>query len=228
MTSAWPTVYRMIGVPNKTSRIRTWPVFVVVAALVAGACGGPEAEPATIAGTEEAAAFPVTIEHRHGTTTIEDEPTRVVTVGLTDQDAALALGVVPVGTSEWFGNQPGAIWPWAEDELGDADVPVIVSAEDGTNFERIASLGPDLILAVYEGMTETEYRTLVRSLPPSPSRADVRRLRYAVAGPDPHHRQGARPGDEADQVVAHVDADSTAPARTTLSSRAPPRGGHHL
>ena len=43
------------------------------------------------------ATFPVDIAHRHGTTTVAEEPERIVTVGLTDQDALLALGVVPVG-----------------------------------------------------------------------------------------------------------------------------------
>jgi iron complex transport system substrate-binding protein len=35
---------------------------------------------------------PVTIAHKHGSTTIRSEPARIVTVGLTDQDALLALG----------------------------------------------------------------------------------------------------------------------------------------
>jgi iron-siderophore transport system substrate-binding protein len=65
----------------------------------------------------DADAFPVTIEHKYGTTEIAEPPERVVTVGLTDQDAVLALGVVPVGTTEWYGEHPSAIWPWAQDEL---------------------------------------------------------------------------------------------------------------
>ena len=38
----------------------------------------------------DADAFPVTIEHAFGETTIEEEPTRVATLGWTDQDVALA------------------------------------------------------------------------------------------------------------------------------------------
>jgi hypothetical protein len=30
-------------------------------------------------------------------------------VGLLEQDALLALGVVPVATTEWFGEHPGAV-----------------------------------------------------------------------------------------------------------------------
>ncbi|UUZ61355.1 hypothetical protein [Nocardioides sp. B-3] len=47
----------------------------------------------------EADAYPVTIEHAFGETTINEEPARVATLGWTDHDHALALGVVPVGAT---------------------------------------------------------------------------------------------------------------------------------
>ena len=46
----------------------------------------------------------------------------MVVVGLREQDALLALGVVPVATTEWFGKHPGAIFPWAKEALGSATV----------------------------------------------------------------------------------------------------------
>jgi iron complex transport system substrate-binding protein len=104
------------------------------------------------------AAFPVSIEHKFGTTTIEAEPQRVVSVGFNDQDALLALGVVPVGIREWYGEQPFATWPWAIDALGDAEPEVLASAE--LNFEQITALEPDLIVGLSSGMTESEYATL--------------------------------------------------------------------
>ena len=52
-------------------------------------------------------------------------------VGLREQDALLALGVVPVATTEWYGKHPGAIFPWAKDELGDAKSPTVLSNTDG-------------------------------------------------------------------------------------------------
>jgi len=48
-------------------------------------------------------AFPVTIEHRYGSTTVPAEPQRVVALGLTDVDPMLALGVKPVGFVDWYG-----------------------------------------------------------------------------------------------------------------------------
>ena len=44
-------------------------------------------------------AFPVTIEHAYGETTVEQEPERVVALGWSDPDVVLSLGVVPVGAS---------------------------------------------------------------------------------------------------------------------------------
>jgi len=110
-----------------------------------------------------AAAFPVTLEHKYGSTTIREQPVRIVTVGLTDHDALLALGIVPVGTSEWFGGYPGSVWPWAQDKLGDV-IPEAVGGES-INFEKIAALQPDLILALYAGVTEEEYGILSQIAP---------------------------------------------------------------
>jgi len=110
--------------------------------------------------TAETSAFPVTIEHKYGSTTIESEPKRIVVAGLREQDALLAMGVIPVATTYWFGDHPGAIFPWARDELGDAKVPVVLTQDDGLQIERIAAQRPDLIVAVYSGMTKKEYEAL--------------------------------------------------------------------
>jgi len=135
------------------------------------AAEAPLAETATseTAGGEPntAAAFPVTIEHKFGATEIPEEPERIVTVGLTDQDALLALGIVPVGTTEWFGDYPGAIWPWAQDELEalGGELPEVVGDAQAIQFERIAALQPDLILALFSGITEEEYELLAQIAP---------------------------------------------------------------
>lgn len=112
---------------------------------------------------EEAPAFPVTIAHKYGSTEILAAPQRVVTVGLIEQDALLALGIVPVGTTEWFGGYPGSVWPWAQDKLGGA-IPEAVGG-DTINFEKIAALQPDLILALYSGVTQEEYELLSQIAP---------------------------------------------------------------
>lgn len=140
---------------------------LLVAAALAGCgadSGSPSSAAAKPAGSGDSAgsdaAFPVTIEHKYGETTIEERPERVVTVGLTEQDALLALGVVPVGTTEWFGGYPGAIGPWAQDDLGNASKPTVLHDTDGIQFEQIAALRPQLILALYSGLSESDYEKL--------------------------------------------------------------------
>src|SRR5262245_31240141 len=55
----------------------------------AEAADAPEAAEVEVS----AEAFPVTIEHKYGSTEITQRPERIVTVGLTDHDALLALRI---------------------------------------------------------------------------------------------------------------------------------------
>lgn len=110
--------------------------------------------------------FPVKIEHKYGGTEIPAEPDRVVTVGFVEQDPLLALGVVPVATTEWFGEHPGAIHPWARAALGDAAIPEVLTTTDGIQMERIAALKPDLILALIGAdVSPSDYDKLARIAP---------------------------------------------------------------
>ena len=67
---------------------------------------------------------------------------------------------IPVGIRDWYGDQPFGTWPWAQDELGDAE-PVLLSPNGAElNVEAVAALDPDLIVGIYSGMTESEYDLL--------------------------------------------------------------------
>jgi iron complex transport system substrate-binding protein len=119
--------------------------------------------------------FPVTIEHKFGETTIDAAPERIVTVGLVEQDVLLALGVAPVATTEWFGEQPGAIFPWAMDELEalGAPIPERLGNADAINFEAVAEQDPDLIVAIYAGLTQADYDRLAEIAPTVAQPPDV-------------------------------------------------------
>ncbi|MDD9207876.1 iron-siderophore ABC transporter substrate-binding protein [Georgenia sp. 10Sc9-8] len=144
------------------------------AALVLGACTTTGVDDgATAAGSGDDDAFPVTIEHALGETTLSEAPDRVATVSWVNADVALALGVVPVGmpTDDWGGNENGST-PWKDEalaELGAAigtdDAPVQYSEADGIAYEEIAELAPDVILAAYSGLTEEEYDRLTDIAP---------------------------------------------------------------
>jgi len=136
------------------------------AALLLAACGADErtdsASPTT---TEGGGAFPVTIDHKFGSTEIPEDPQRVLSLGYTDQDAILALGVTPIAVRYFTGDEADAVFPWAEDEADGADPEVLNMPFGELNYERIAALGPDLIVAVYSGITEEEYDTLTQIAP---------------------------------------------------------------
>lgn len=129
------------------------------AAMLLGGCGGGEDS-----GGADPSGGTRTIEHKYGSTEVSGTPRRVVTVGDSDQDPLLALGFKPVGVHEWFGEYPYATWPWAEDKLGDARPEVLPAGED-ISFEQTANLRPDLILAVYYGLTKQQYETLSEIAP---------------------------------------------------------------
>jgi iron-siderophore transport system substrate-binding protein len=163
-----------------------------VAVLALSACGSDDssspttATAATTAGSATTAAsgpatataasspvtdtFPVTITHKYGEAVVPAEPTKIISVGFTDQDAILALGIRPIAIRDWYGDQPDAVWPWAQDELGDA-TPTVLPA-DALNFEQIAALQPDLIVGISSGMTRDDYDKLSRIAPTIPQSAD--------------------------------------------------------
>ncbi|MER5708714.1 iron-siderophore ABC transporter substrate-binding protein [Streptomyces sp. NPDC042898] len=160
-TGARPALARFAGSAPRVA-------VVAVAALALAACGGgteksgssasPSA-PAPADGAGKPGAFPVTVAHKYGSTTIDKEPKTIVTLGLSDQDAVLALGVKPAGSVDWFKEQPYGKWPWTKDKWGSTK-PVIVGERDEYNIEKIAELKPDLVIAQYSGMKKEQYDTL--------------------------------------------------------------------
>jgi len=101
----------------------------------------------------------VTITHLFGETVVKAPPKRVVSAGYTEQDDLLAVGVVPIAVTNWFGDQPFAVWPWAQPELGGAQ-PVVLSLDNGIPVDRIAGLKPDLIVAINAGLDADTYQRL--------------------------------------------------------------------
>jgi iron complex transport system substrate-binding protein len=101
----------------------------------------------------------VTIKHAFGETKIPSPPSRVVSAGYTEQDDLLAVGVVPVAVTNWFGDQPFGVWPWAQPKLGAAQ-PVVLDLSNGIQIDQIATLKPDLIVATNAGLDADTYAKL--------------------------------------------------------------------
>ncbi|MFL0566692.1 iron-siderophore ABC transporter substrate-binding protein [Microbacterium sp. 179-I 1D1 NHS] len=154
-------------------RIRTAFALVAASALILTGCATTAAPAGTSSSGGTAAtaddAFPVTITHAFGETTIKSKPERVATVSWANQEAALALGVVPVGMPAvtWGDDDGDGVLPWVEEKLEElgAETPVLFDEADGFDYEAIADAAPDVILAAYSGMNQEEYDTLSKIAP---------------------------------------------------------------
>ena len=101
----------------------------------------------------------VTVKHIFGETKVPAPPKRVVSAGFTEQDDLLAVGVVPIAVTNWFGGEPFGVWPWAQPKLGGAQ-PVVLNLNDGIQVDQIAALKPDLIVATNAGLDQDTYNKL--------------------------------------------------------------------
>jgi len=113
--------------------------------------------------------FPVTVEHAYGKTEVPSQPKRVATVAWSNQDTALALGVVPVGMPKvtYGDDDTDGLHPWVKDKLDElgGEAPALYDETDGIDAAAVAQTKPDLILAPNSGLTQEEYDTLSKIAP---------------------------------------------------------------
>jgi iron complex transport system substrate-binding protein len=133
------------------------------AAVAATAAGCSSPKPAPNAPSGEG----VTITHLFGQTVIKQPPKRVVSAGYTEQDDLLAVGIVPIAVTNWFGDQQFGVWPWAQPKLGGAQ-PVVLNLDNGIPVDQIAGLKPDLIVAINAGVDADTYQKLSAIAPTVP------------------------------------------------------------
>ncbi|WP_336659605.1 iron-siderophore ABC transporter substrate-binding protein [Leucobacter sp. USHLN153] len=145
---------------------------VAVFALLLTGCAGSSNAAEGSGATEDSAdagAFPVTIEHALGETTIEAQPERPAAVGWGSADVSIALGFVPVGMPEQaYGDTDGDnLLEWVRDAIDEAgaEVPPLYSEVDGVPFEAIADTEPDVVLAANSGLSDQDFSTLSEIAP---------------------------------------------------------------
>ncbi|GAA4089776.1 MULTISPECIES: iron-siderophore ABC transporter substrate-binding protein [Streptomyces] len=206
---------------DRTTRMKSWrrlAATVSVAALGAGVlagCGSDAKDKSAGDGSNTPAAsgaFPVTVEHAFGSTKVDKAPKRVVTVGYTDDQDVLALGVKPVGMVDQYPNPAGRSpdintqWPWVKDQWGSTKPDVIMNNGDaGPNFEKIAALRPDLIVAVYSEIDKTAYDKLSK-IAPTVARTKTEKEPFSAPWQDNalHIAKALGKADEGKQLVQGI------------------------
>jgi iron complex transport system substrate-binding protein len=141
--------------------------LLAATALVVTGCGSDDdtdtgSTGGSDGGSSSSGAFPVTVSTAFGDVEIEEEPTRVVALGWGDAETALALGVQPVGASDWLAFGGEGVGPWSEGRYDEA--PEIIETTE-PSFEAIAALEPDLILDTKSDGTQERYDLLSRIAP---------------------------------------------------------------
>ena len=118
---------------------------------------------------DEVDRFPLEIKHALGTTMIAEKPRRVATVAWANHEVPLALGIVPVGMAAAnFGDDDGdGLLPWVSERLKELNgkPPHLFDEGDGIDFEAVAETQPDIILAAYSGLDQSDYATLSQIAP---------------------------------------------------------------
>ena len=154
--------------PNRFRRVLSGALLVTVAAAIV-ACGDDSSDVAasdtTAADSGSTDSGAVTVEHALGTTTIDGPVERVVALGPTDLDAALALGAPVVGAaSSGLGD---GMPPWTDAAEGAGDVTVLEVTGDASSvdLEEVAALDPDLILAATYYDIDAAYENLSQIAP---------------------------------------------------------------
>jgi len=115
------------------------PGLALVAALTVSACTSSDSASDTDSASPEGA----TVSTIFGEVTVPEDPQRVVALGWSDAETALALGVQPVGASDWLGVGGDGLGPWVEDSY---DTPPTIIGTNEISMESVAALAPDLIL----------------------------------------------------------------------------------
>lgn len=131
--------------PRTGIRSRAALILGAALLLLSGCTATPEAAPPP----SPASGYPVTIEHRLGSTTISAPPKRIVALGQLDLDVLLALGITPAGIPR-TADHPSGITPWAREKLGGTAPPLLTIGDNGFDPEQVLKLQPDLILANHD------------------------------------------------------------------------------
>ena len=132
------------------------------------ACGRSKSASSTTSGKT------ISIKHVYGTTEVPADATKVATVAWANQDVLLALGIMPLGFSKqtWGVTDGSGMLPWTKEKVDEltangAAQPKLFDDDGGVkiNPQAVNATKPEVILAVYSGMSKEEDETLSKIAP---------------------------------------------------------------
>ncbi len=103
-----------------------------------------------------------TVKTMFGDVTVPANPKRVVALGWSDAETALALGVQPIAASDWLAFGGEGVGPWAKGRYDKA--PVLLGTNE-LDYEQIFELKPDLILDTRSDGSKEKYEELTKIAP---------------------------------------------------------------
>lgn len=150
------------GTPRTTRRRLLGAALALSLAGALAACGSGDDTASDAAGGKGAGSFPAKVSTKFGTVTVDEQPKRVVALGWGDAETALALGVQPVGQSDWLAFGGDGVGPWAKGKYTKSPQKIGTLEPE---YEKIAALKPDLILDTKSSGDQTRYDTLSKIAP---------------------------------------------------------------
>lgn len=154
-------------------------------------------------------AFPAKVATKFGTVTVTSRPERVVALGWGDAETALALGVQPVGQSDWLAFGGDGTGPWAKGRYDKSPVKIGTLEPE---YEKIAALKPDLILDVKSSGDQTRYDTLSKIAPTVGVAKGSDQYKVGWQKQTTMISQALGLADEGKKLIADTEAKSTAAA----------------
>lgn len=133
--------------------MRTLIAPLLAAALLVTACGQVEE-------TDEPRG--ATVKTMFGDVTVPANPKRVVALGWSDAETALALGVQPVAASDWLEFGGEGVGPWAKGRYDKA--PELLGTQE-LDYEQIFELKPDVILDTRSDNSKERFDELSKIAP---------------------------------------------------------------
>jgi iron complex transport system substrate-binding protein len=146
----------------KLTRLLSFIMVMIVAIGLVGCGSDTNEESKTESGKKTDDFTSATVETKFGKVEIKEKPERIVALGWGDAETALALGVEPVGASDWLAFGDEGVGPWLKGAY--KKTPTILGTME-LDYEKIASLEPDLILDVRSSGDQERYDRLAEIAP---------------------------------------------------------------